>query len=62
MSKSIYIYGFHSIESQLNSKPERVLKVFIQSGRNDGRMNKITSLQSNININLLKIDFTIVLD
>ena len=56
MSKSIYIYGFHSIESLLNSNPERVLKVFIQSGRNDGRMSKITSLLSNLKINLLKID------
>ena len=56
MSKSIYIYGFHSIESQLNSNPESVLKVFIQSGRNDGRMSKITSLLSNLKINLLKID------
>ena len=56
MSKSIYIYGFHSIESQLNSNPEVVLKVFIQSGRNDGRTSKITSLLSNLKINLLIID------
>ncbi|MDC0239166.1 23S rRNA (guanosine(2251)-2'-O)-methyltransferase RlmB [Candidatus Thioglobus sp.] len=56
MSKSIYIYGFHSIEAQLNSNPEYVLKVFIQSGRNDGRMSKMTSLLSNLKINLLKID------
>jgi len=56
MSKSIYIYGFHSIESQLNSNPEGVLKVFIQSGRNDGRTSKITSLLSNLKINLLIID------
>ena len=56
MSKSIYIYGFHTIESQLNSNPECVLKVFIQSGRNDGRMSKMTSLLSNLKINLLKID------
>ena len=56
MSKSIYIYGFHSIESQLNSKPERVLKVFIQSGRNDARMRKMTSLLNNLKINFLKID------
>ena len=30
MSKSIYIFGFHSIESLLNTNPESVLKVFIQ--------------------------------
>ena len=56
MSKSIYIYGFHSIESQLNSNPEYILKLFIQSGRNDGRMNKMTSLLSNLKINFLKIE------
>ena len=56
MSKSIYIYGFHSIESQLNSNPEYILKLFIQSGRNDGRMSKITSLLRNLKINFLKIE------
>ena len=56
MSKSIYIYGFHSIEAQLNSNPEYILKVFIQSGRNDGRMSKMTSLLSNLKINFLKIE------
>ena len=56
MSKSIYIYGFHSIEAQLNSNPEYILKVFIQSGRNDDRMSKVTSLLNNLKINLLKID------
>ena len=44
MSKSIYIYGFHSIESQLNSTPECILNVFFQSGRSDIRISKITSI------------------
>ena len=39
MSKSIYILGFHSIESLLNTNPESVLKVFIQNGRKDIRVN-----------------------
>jgi len=56
MSKSIYIYGFHSIEAQLNSNPEYILKLFIHSGRNDGRMSKMTSLLSNLKINFLKIE------
>ena len=56
MSKSIYIYGFHSIESQLNSNPEYILKLFIQSGRNDARMSKMISLLNNLKINFLKID------
>ena len=56
MSKSIHIYGFHSIEAQINSHPEYVLKVFIQSGRHDSRMSKMTSLLSNLKINPLIID------
>ena len=56
MSKSIYIYGFHSIEAQLNSNPEYILKLFIHSGRNDGRMSKMTSLLSNLKINFLNIE------
>ena len=56
MSKSIYIYGFHSIESQLNSNPEYILKLFIQSGRNDARMSKMVSLLNNLKIKFLKID------
>ena len=56
MSKSIYIYGFHNIESQLNSNPEYILKLFIQSGRNDARMSRMTSLINNLKINFLKID------
>ena len=56
MPKSIYIYGFHSIEAQLNSKPEYILNVFVQSGRNDGRMSKMTLLLGNHKISFLKID------
>ena len=56
MSKSIHIYGFHSIEAQLNSSPESIIKVFIQSGRSDSRMAKMNSLLSNQKINCLKID------
>ena len=56
MSKSIYIYGFHSIEAQLRSNPECVLNVFVQSGRSDNRMIKITSILSSQKINFSKID------
>ena len=38
MSKSINIFGFHSIESILMEKPELVLKVLIQNGRKDKRV------------------------
>ena len=56
MSKSIHIYGFHSIEAQLNSNPEYILKVFVQSGRSDSRMSKISSILNTQNINFSKID------
>jgi len=56
MSKSIHIYGFHSIEAQLKSNPECILNVFVQSGRSDSRSSKITSILSTQKINFSKID------
>ena len=56
MSKSIHIYGFHNIEAQLNSNPECILNVFVQTGRSDSRMSKITSSLSAHKINFSKID------
>ena len=47
MSKSINIYGFHSIESILKSNTELVIKVLIQNGRKDKRViDLINSLDS----------------
>ena len=56
MSKSIHIYGFHSIENQLKSNPEYILNVFIQSGRTDRRISKIISILSVQKINFIKIE------
>ncbi len=56
MSKSIHIYGFHSIEAQLNSNPECILNVFVQTGRNDSRMSEMTSFLNTQKINFSKID------
>ena len=56
MSKSIHIYGFHSIEAQLKSNPEYILNVFVQSGRSDSRMSKIISVLSTQKINFSKIN------
>ena len=56
MSKSIFIYGFHSIEAQLNSNPECILNVFFQSGKSDIRLNKITSILRNHKISFSKIN------
>ena len=41
MSKSIHVFGFHSIESLLESNPESILKVIIQSNRKDKRANDL---------------------
>ena len=43
MSKSINIFGFHSIESVLKTNPELVLKVLIQNGRKDKRIINLTN-------------------
>ena len=56
MSKSIYIYGFHSIESLLNTNPESVLKVFIQTGRKDLRVNNLNETLSNLKIPFSGVD------
>ena len=53
MSKSIYIYGFHSIEAQLHSNPECILNIFVQTERSDSRMSEITSF-----LNIQKINFS----
>ena len=46
MSKSIYIFGFHSIESLLKTNPELVLKVLIQDSRKDKRISTLTNTLS----------------
>ena len=56
MSKSIHIYGFHSIEAQLNSNPECILNVFVQTGRSDIRMSEMTSFLNTQKIYFSKID------
>ena len=56
MSKSIHIYGFHSIEAQLRSNPECIINVFVQTGRSDSRMSEMTSFLSTQKINFSKID------
>ncbi|HBG02928.1 MAG TPA: 23S rRNA (guanosine(2251)-2'-O)-methyltransferase RlmB [Gammaproteobacteria bacterium] len=56
MSKSIHIYGFHSIKAQLNSNSECILNVFVQTGRSDSRMSEMTSFLNTQEINFSKID------
>ena len=47
MPKSIYINGFHSIESLLKTNPESVLKVLIQNSRKDKRISTLMNSLSN---------------
>ena len=56
MSKSIYIYGFHSIEAQLKSNPDFILNVFVQTGRSDSRISEIISFLHIQKINFSKIN------
>ena len=56
MSKTIHIYGFHSIEDQLHSNPDYILNIFVQSGRSDIRMNEMTSFLSTQKISFSKIE------
>jgi 23S rRNA (guanosine2251-2'-O)-methyltransferase len=58
MSKSIFIFGFHSIESILNTNPESVLKVFIQTGRRDLRVNDLNKTLSDLKIPFSELDKT----
>ena len=55
MSKSINIFGFHSIESILINKPELVLKVLIQNGRKDKR---IVNLINNLDTQKISFSYT----
>ena len=47
MSKSINIFGFHSIESLLKTNPESIIKVFIQKNRKDKRINDLIEILTN---------------
>jgi 23S rRNA (guanosine2251-2'-O)-methyltransferase len=56
MSKSIHIFGFHSVESLVASNPESILKVFVQIGREDKRILSLLSDLLDHEISILKID------
>ena len=53
MSKSINIFGYHSIESMHKTNPELVFKVILQNGRKDKRINDLVNILS-----LQKIPYT----
>ena len=56
MSKSINIFGFHSIESLLKTNPESVIKVFVQINRRDKRANDLINILRNQKITFAPAD------
>lgn len=41
MSQTEWIYGIHSVASVLKSQPQRLLRVYVQQGRQDDRVQKL---------------------
>ena len=56
MSKSIFIFGFHSIESLLKTSPESIIKVFVQINRKDKRVNNLINMLTSQKINFSSAD------
>ena len=56
MSKSINIFGFHSIESLLKTNPESVIKVYVQINRRDKRANDLINILRNQKITFAPAD------
>ena len=56
MSKSINLFGFHSIESLLKTSPESIIQVFVQINRKDKRANDLINILTSQQINFLTAD------
>jgi 23S rRNA (guanosine2251-2'-O)-methyltransferase len=56
MSKSINLFGFHSIESLLTTNPELIIKVSIQSNRKDKRAAELVNTLTRHKIPFLSSD------
>ena len=56
MSKSINIFGFHSIESLLKTNPESIIKVFVQINRRDKRANDLINILTSQKITFAPAD------
>ncbi len=56
MSKSINLFGFHSIESLLINNPESIIKVSIQSNRKDKRAIELVQILKRQNIQFIFAD------
>ena len=49
-SENDYVYGLNTLQSILNSAPERVLALFVDSGRHDKRISEIEALAQQVGI------------
>lgn len=49
------IYGMHAVESALSNRPESVLQVFIQQGRNDKRIKQIVAIANKQGVSIQTI-------
>ena len=56
MSKSINIFGFHSVESLLKTNPESIIRVLILNNRKDKRINNLVNILSSQKIALSMTD------
>ncbi|KAA0446181.1 MAG: 23S rRNA (guanosine(2251)-2'-O)-methyltransferase RlmB [Candidatus Thioglobus sp.] len=56
MSKSIVIFGFHSIQAQLQNNPECLLKVWKLDNRHDKRLNALITQLDQLSIDTCAVD------
>jgi 23S rRNA (guanosine2251-2'-O)-methyltransferase len=54
MSQNEWVYGIHSVGSILKSHPQRLLRIYVQQGRQDDRVQKIIDSAQRENIEILR--------
>jgi 23S rRNA (guanosine2251-2'-O)-methyltransferase len=54
MSQTEWIYGIHSVASVLKSQPQRLLRVYVQQGRQDERVQQLLDSMQRENIEILR--------
>jgi 23S rRNA (guanosine2251-2'-O)-methyltransferase len=55
-SSKDWIFGLHTVESVLQSRPESVLALWVQSGRHDRRLTRVVSLAEQAGIAVQSVD------
>lgn len=54
MSQNEWIYGIHSVASVLKSQPQRLLRIYVQQGRQDERVQKLLDGAQRENIEIVR--------